>query len=153
MRKKILGLGVVVGILAALGIAFAAWTGTGTGSGTAKSITVTGVTVNPNGTGTADLYPGAAGDVYFTLTNNNPYNITFTSMTPGTLSTTNPVGCPADPNITVDTVPSGLSLVAPANSTSGVLKIEDVVHMDSGALDACQSKSFDIPLTLTGAQS
>jgi hypothetical protein len=151
-KKKFAVLTGVLAALAAVGIAFAAWTGTGTGQGRARSVTVSAATVNPVN-GTADLYPGyTQGDLYFTITNNNPYPITFTSMTPGTLSTTNPVGCPADPNISVSSA-SGLSLVAPANSTTGTLSISNVVSMDAGAGDGCQNQSFDIDITLNGAQS
>ena len=53
MRKKILGLGVVVGVLAALGIAFAAWTASGTGSGRASAISAQALTVNAQKNGSA----------------------------------------------------------------------------------------------------
>jgi len=37
-------------------------------------------------TGAADLYPGfTGGDVHFTLSNPNPYPVTFTTMTAGTV--------------------------------------------------------------------
>jgi len=100
-----------------------------------------------------DLYPGfVEGDVYFTITNANPYEITFTDMTAGniTVDADHADDCPAT-SITVESPVTGLSLVAPA--TSGQLSIDDVVTMILAAPDDCQGASFDIELTLTGTQS
>ena len=48
---------------------------------------------------------------------------------------------------------SGLSLAAPANSTTGQLSIANVVSMAAGAPDGCQGVTFTVALTLTGTQS
>jgi hypothetical protein len=137
------------------GIAFAAWTSSGVGSGRAASGTAVQLTVNA-ATGTADLFPGTTqGDVYFTITNTNPYPVTFTSMTLGSAITNTVPGdataCPPT-NVTA-TGATGLSLVAPASSTSAMLSIPNVVSMSSAAPDGCQTKTFEIPLTLSGASS
>jgi hypothetical protein len=101
--------------------------------------------------GTADLYPGfTGGDLYFTLTNPNPYTITFASMTPGAVTVTGGVGC-LPTHITVAPA-TGLSLVSPPG-TSGQLSILDVVTMVAGAPDACQAATFNVTLTLTGTQT
>jgi hypothetical protein len=149
-RKAKLAVGAgVLGALLAGGVAFAAWTGTGSGSGTATATVSVTVTINPS-TGAADLYPGFTdGDVYFTLTNPNPYSITFTDMTPGAVTPT-PATCPAG-SVTVEPA-TGLSLVSPPG-TSPQLSIADVVSMSTAAPDACQGASFDIVLTLTGSQT
>ncbi len=152
-RKSKLIIGVsLVAALAAAGVAFAAWTGTGTGSGRARAITVQAATVSPVD-GAADLYPGfTGGAVYFTIQNTNPYAITFTSMTPGTVTVdAGHASCPAS-SVTVAPA-TGLNLVAPANSTTGTLSISNVVSMAASAPDACQGASFDVQLTLNGAQS
>jgi hypothetical protein len=75
-------------------------------------------------------------------------------MTAGdvTVDAAHAAGCAAT-NITVDSPVSGLSLVAPASSTTGQLSITDVVTMISTAPDGCQGATFDIELTLTGEQS
>jgi hypothetical protein len=139
----------VLGVLLAAGVAFAAWTGTGSGSGTARATVAVTVTINPTD-GTPDLYPGFTdGDVYFTLTNGNPYPITFTSMTPGAITAT-PATCPSS-SVTVDPA-TGFSLLSPPG-TSGQLSIADVVSMSLDAPDACQGASFNVVLTLTGTQS
>ncbi len=126
------------------------------GSGRASATTAVSATVTPVDCTVApacvDLYPGfAEGDVYFTITNANPYEITFTDMTAGNI-TVDADDCPAT-SITVESPVTGLSLVAPASSTSGQLSIDDVVTMILAAPDGCQGASFDIELTLTGAQS
>src|SRR5437660_9891956 len=114
MRKKILGLGVVVGVLAALGIAFAAWTASGTGSGRASAISAQALTVNAS-TGTADLYPGfTQGDLYFTVTNPNPYGVSLTNFTSGAVTPSDPPNWPAA-NVTVTASGS----VTPALAVSG----------------------------------
>jgi hypothetical protein len=149
--KKLIVSAVALAVLLVAGAAVALWSSTGTGSGRATALSAQSVTVTAS-TGTADLYPGFAdGDVYFTLTNPNPYEITFTSMTSGTVTSSNVGACPSS-NVTVGTA-TGLSLVVAANSTSGALSIADVAAMDSAAPDGCQGVSFDVALTLTGTQS
>ena len=150
-RKKKVVIGIVTVITLGAGAAAALWSTNGTGSGTARSTSAQTVTVNAV-TGAADLYPGTtAGDVYFTLTNPNPYPVTFTSMTPGAISSSDQTACPAA-NISVLPA-SGLSLTVAANTTSSTQSIADVVAMAGTAPDGCQAKAFTIALSLTGAQS
>ena len=133
------------------GVAFAAWTADGTGSANARARTAQDLTVNAV-TGTADLYPGFTdGDLHFTLTNPNPYAVEFTSMTPGSVTSSAPGACPAS-NLTVDSA-SGLSLPVAANATSGTQSIADVVTLAAGAPDGCQGVTFTVAVTLSGAQS
>jgi hypothetical protein len=160
MRKRTIVLGgAAMAILLSAGVVFALWTAQGTGSGRARATTAVTATVTPvNCTPSPaciDLYPGYTdGDVYFTITNANPYEITFTDMTAGaiTVDADHDADCPAT-SITVDSPVSGLSLVVPASSTTAQLSIDDVVTMILAAPDGCQGASFDIALTLTGTQS
>ena len=151
-RKRSVVSAVLVGVmLTGGGIAAALWTANGSGSGQSKALSAQALTVTA-ATGAADLYPGFnAGDVFFTITNPNPYPVTFTSMTAGAITSSNPGGCPSS-NITVAGA-SGLSLAAAANSTSGTQSIVDVVTMAATAPDACQGATFTISLTLSGSQS
>lgn len=158
-RRTIMLGGAVAALLVSAGAVFALWSGQGTGSGRARATTAVTATVTPVNCAASpachDLYPGFTdGDVYFTITNTNPYAITFTGMTAGTITVdaAHAPGCPAS-SITVDSPVSGLNLVAAANSTTGQLSINDVVNMISAAPDGCQGASFDINLTLTGTQS
>ena len=158
-RRTIAVGGAMLAMLLSAGVVFALWSAQGTGSGRARATTAVTATVTPvNCTPSPaciDLYPGFTdGDLYFTITNANPYDITFTNMTAGaiTVDAGHAAGCPST-SITVDSPVTGLSLVAPANSTTAQLSIADVVNMILAAPDGCQGASFDIALTLTGAQS
>jgi hypothetical protein len=150
-RKIVVATTASVGLVVGGGLAYATWSATGAGSGQAKALTAQTLTVNA-GTGAADLYPGfTAGDMYFTINNTNPYPVTMTAMTPGTITSSDPTNCPAT---NVSAIPkSGLSLSVPASSTSGQLSIADVVSMQAAAPDGCQGVTFDIVVTLTGSQT
>ena len=140
---------VVVGFFAA--VSFAAWTGqaTGPGQSTARRserVVITGAS------GPAELYPGGpAAAVHFTLRNDNPFNILFTSMTPGTVTSSDPTACPAT-NITA-TGATGLALASPGSATTGTLSIPGVLTMSPAAPDGCQEAVFNLSMTLNGLQS
>lgn len=133
------------------GVAFAFWTSGGAGSSSTKALTAATVTVT-GAAGAADLYPGySAGNVYFTLSNSNPYPVTFTAMAAGTVTSSNPAACPSS-NITVGAA-SGLSLIVGAGATTLTQSVNGVVSMASAAPDGCQGITFTVALTLTGAES
>lgn len=137
-------------VLLTAGLAIALWSSDGSGSGRAAAVSAQTVTVNA-ATGAADLYPGnTQGDVHFTLTNDNPYPIQFTDMTPGAITSNDETNCPAS-NVTVGSE-TDLTLDVGANATSGPLSIADVVTLVSGAPDGCQGVTFTIALNLTGTQ-
>lgn len=74
--------------------AYALWTSTGSGSSGAKALTAQTITVSAS-SGPADLYPGfTQGDLFFTSANTNPYPVTFTSMTPGSITSSDETNCP-----------------------------------------------------------
>ena len=151
LKRKVAMFGLAAATVAAAGTAYAVWSSTGTGPGRAQAVTAQTVTVTA-ATGTADLYPGFAdGDVYFTLTNPNPYPVTFTSMAAGTITSSNQAACAAS-LVTVDPA-TGLSLAVGAGQTTGMQSIADVVTLAGSAPDGCQGVSFTIQLDLTGAQS
>ncbi|HEX2785768.1 MAG TPA: hypothetical protein VHN36_19495, partial [Ilumatobacteraceae bacterium] len=116
--------------------AYALWTSTGSGSSGAKALTAQTITVSAS-SGTADLYPGfTQGDLYFTSANTNPYPVTFTSMTPGSITSSDQTNCPAA-NVSVVSA-SGLSIVVPAGATASPGTVANVVTMAAGAPDGCQ---------------
>lgn len=150
-RNKMAAAVIALTVVLTAGLAVALWSANGTGSGNARALTAQTVTVNA-ATGTADLYPGfTGGDVHFTLTNTNPYPVTFDAMTPGAITSSAPGACPAS-NVTASSA-TGLSLPVAANTTSGAQSIANVVTMAAGAPDGCQGVTFTIALTLTGSQS
>ena len=148
-KKKILAIALGTTLVAGGGAAWALWSAGGSGPGRATALTAQNITATAV-TGTASLYPGATdGDLFFTLTNPNPYPVVLTSMTPGTITTSNPA-C-AVTNISVAGA-TGLTLNVAAGATSGTLSINNVVSMVAAAPDACQGVSFTIQMTLTGTQ-
>jgi hypothetical protein len=148
--KKVAVAGVGVGAVIGGTMAYALWTANGSGSGNAKALSAQSITVTA-ATGAADLYPGfTQGDVFFTVSNTNPYPVTFTGMTAGTVVSGDPTNCPAS-NVTVSS--ATVSIAVPAGATNASKSIADVVTMISGAPDGCQGVTFTIPLTLTGSQS
>lgn len=155
-RRKSLAVGVIIALgLMAGGVAFAAWSSTARNPGRAGAVTAIDLTVNAV-SGTADLFPGTTqGDVFFTITNPNPYPVVFTAMEPGGAITNTTAGdaaaCPPS-HVTLASA-TGLSLTVAASSTSGTLTIPNVVSMALAAPDGCQGKTFEIPMTLTGASS
>jgi hypothetical protein len=150
-RRAFVAMAIVGVVLTGGGIAAALWSANGSGPGQAKALSAQSLTVTA-ATGAADLYPGfTGGDVFFTITNPNPYPVTFTSMTAGTVTSSNPAACPST-NVSVANA-SGLSLAAAASSTSGTQSIANVVTMAAGAPDGCQGATFTINLTLSGSQS
>ncbi len=147
---KVLAATVGVALIGAGGIAYSLWSTAGVGPGQAGALTAQSITVTA-AAGAADLYPGGtAGAVHFTLTNPNPYPVTFTSMSAGTVTSSDPVACPAS-NVTVAGA-TGLSLTVGANATSSPQSIAGVVSMALAAPDGCQAKTFTVALTLAGSQ-
>ena len=131
--------------------ALALWLSSATGSGNARALTATTISVTAT-TGAADLYPGfTQGKVFFTAANTNPYNVTLTSLTSGTVTSSDQTNCPAS-NVTVANA-SGLSLLVPAGATAQAGSVANVVTMAPTAPDGCQGVTFTIGLTFTGTQS
>ena len=138
-------------VLLSAAVAFAVWTSQGVGSGNARAVSAQTVTVNAS-TGPADLYPGGSGALYFTLTNPNPYPITFTAGSLGAVTSSDPTNCPAG-NLSGNGPFSGLSLPVAANGTSPQESIAGAVTLAHGAPDGCQGVVFTVAVTLTGTQN
>jgi hypothetical protein len=150
-KRKFIVLGVTAAAAVSAGAAYALWSANASGPAGSRALTAQTITVTA-ATGAADLYPGfTGGGVYFTLANSNPYPVTFTAMTPGTITSSNAGACPAG-NLTVAS-PTGLSIPVPANSTNVAASIANVATLASAAPDGCQGVSFTIAMSLTGSQS
>jgi hypothetical protein len=142
-----------IGTIGAAGIvAYAAWSAAGTGSGSAKALTAQTITATA-ASGTADLYPGGpAGTVYFTLSNPNPYAVTMTGVSYGTITSSDPINCSAT-NASIDAgAPSTVSFPLSAHASGVSDSIPGVLALAHAAPDGCQGVSFTVALTLSGAQ-
>ena len=147
--KTIGGAVLSMSVIGGATIVYGAWSTDGGGSTRASSRTAQPVTLAVS-SGTADLYPGANGAVYFTVTNPNPYPIRITGATFGTVTSSDGTACPASNVTTTDR--SGLALDVGANATSATLSIGSAVTMLSTAPDGCQNKTFTIATTVVGNQ-
>lgn len=134
------------------GTAWAYFTSTGSGTGHATVGSPVSLTITAT-SGTADLLPGGTGAVYFTLTNNNPFGVTFTQVATGaTVVSTNIVACPSanvsiSPALPYTFTPA---VTVSANTTSGTKSIANLVALANTAPSACQNVTFTVTLTLQG---
>jgi hypothetical protein len=140
-----------VAVVAAAGVGYALWTASGTGSGEAKAKSAVALTVSA-GTASAQLYPGASGDVVFSLTNPNPYNVSLTGWSGATVtSTSDTVGCPAS-NFTINAGSITPTTITGSNGT-GTVTVTNGITMVSAAPNACQGVTVTVNATLTGIQA
>jgi hypothetical protein len=118
---------------------------------TEQTVTLNAVALSSSA---ASLYPGGpAGNVYFTVTNPNPYAIEITGVTWGTPVSNDPSACPSSViSIASGASTTGLDLSVPADGTSSAIEVNSVLDLSSSATDACQGNAFSVPLTVTGEQ-
>jgi len=158
MRKSIKRAGFVgVSVLAAssVGIAFAAWTSNGSGSGSAASGANTAISATTAST-SGLLFPSGSAAVTLTLVNPNPYPVTVTQINNGTGAiTSGDAACDAANGVSFSdqtgswTIPAK---TAAGNGTVGVT-LASAARMSNDSNNACQSKTFTIPVALVGASS
>ncbi|MDT7550431.1 MAG: hypothetical protein QOE84_2825 [Actinomycetota bacterium] len=143
---------VVAGVLLS-GVSYAYWTATGGGTATVGSVTAVPLGITPGAL--ADLYPGKPVEaITFTVTNTNPYAVVLGSPTLGTVTSNSEGTCGGAANLTVTPGPytfAGAPVTVPASGSISV-SINNFVQMKTTALDACQTKVFNFPFTLTGTQ-
>jgi hypothetical protein len=143
--------------------AYAAWHASGIGLGTAKTIGAVNLTIVADTGHGSDLYPGASGAIYFTITNPNPYPVSLTSASLGTPRNQDSAStCQASTNgVTNVTVTGGsipVSIGVPARAGTGVANpaavsanLPGAIQMTMQADPSCQSQIFLVPVTLSGA--
>jgi len=156
IRKSAIVGAIVAAVLAGSGVAFATWSVSGSGTGSALANTGQTVTLNAVAltSSSASLFPGGpAGNVYFTVTNPNPYAVKITSVAWGTPVSANPSAC-ASSLISVDaSAPTtGMSLTVPASGTSLPVQVNGVLDLSASATDTCQGNAFNVPITASGQQ-
>ena len=149
----------LLGILFAGSVAFAAWTATGTGAGSAKAISPTAINVTGT-TATADLYPGKTqGSLYVEFQNPNPYGVSLTTITPGTVTVDGAhAGCNVA-SVSLDGVYPQLPIALTADDAAAggtdefAGPLTNAVTMTTAAVDACQGATFTINLTISGTST
>lgn len=169
LRRRV---GVVAGVFVLLfggGVAVASWTATGIGQGSARAASVSGLVVTA-GSPLGALYPlpadttpatgygsGTVGSVSTTVANPNPFPVTITSATIGSV-TSSPLGgrtCAAGSVLPTSSAPIPLSppVTLAAGSAPTAVTVPGALYMVSTAEDGCQGASFSVPVTVTGASA
>jgi hypothetical protein len=144
--QKFVVVGVIVAVVTAAGIAFAAWTASGTGSGSAKATSAQGLVVTA-GTASGDLYPGGVGNVQLHVQNPNPYAVTITDVTGNGAITSDNATCTPNSGVTF-TAQHGLSQGVPANSSANIT-LTGAAAMATTSDNACQGATFTIPVSVS----
>ena len=169
LRRRV---GVVLGVTLLLtggGVAVASWTASGTGQGSARAASVTGLLVGA-GSPVGALYPlpadstpatgygsGTVGSVAATVTNPNPFPVTITSATVGSV-TASPVGgrtCAAGNVLPTTTAPVPLTppVTLAASSAPTPVTCPGALYVIATAADGCQGATFSVSVTVTGASA
>jgi hypothetical protein len=152
-RGLILVVASVLAIVLAGGVAIALWSASGSGSGTTKAITAQTLTVTAAATPTADLFPGASGALQFTVTNPNPYPVSMTAISYGSVTSSDQANCPAS-NLTLGAGGAlGTPISVPASGTSGAASVPSAATLAVSAPNGCQGVTFTVAVTLTGTQT
>ena len=144
--RKILVAVAVVAVAVTGAFASAAWLSSGTGDGAAKADTQKGIVITA-GTPTAQLFPGAKGDLKVDVKNDNPYPIAVTTIDgAGTITSSDDV-CTKSTGVTFADQAGVGTKIAPGATESITLK--DSVAMDNSSDDACQGATFTVPVKVT----
>lgn len=157
-RRRLVTLAGSVAMLIVGSIVFAAWLVPGNGSGYAKAKQSQALTTSDVGaTTTAQLYPGATGDVKVQINNPNAFPVTVTAVDGNGAISSNNAGCTdvgGDVSKKTGVTYSNQSLssgnVVPANG-SLTLTLSNAVSMSNESVNACQGAIFSIPVTFTAS--
>jgi hypothetical protein len=149
LRRKLTLMGAVLALFLLGSVVFAAWLVTGEGNGAAQAVTADDLVVQP-GTTSADLYPGADGDVNLSIENPNAFDVEVqTIVADGAVTTTAP-GCnTTGVSFTDQTGITGMTVAAGATIN---VSLDDAASMNNSSDNACQGATFSVPVAVT-AQS
>ncbi len=140
----------VIAVGATSSTAFALWTTTGAGTTSATADRARDLTASPVTVGTNLLYPGATVDAKVTISNPNPWAVTVSTITGGTVASDKGTGCDASTGVTF--VDQRGSFTVPASS-SVTFALPGAVSMSNASDSSCQGAVFTIPVTLSGTSS
>jgi hypothetical protein len=148
---------VVVAVLmlgaVAVGVGLSAWSISGTGNGAAKATTASAITLaDASGFTSADLYPGATGNLKLRATNPNPFPVRITAVSGnGTITSDKGAACDASTGVTLANQ-SGLTLDLAAGATA-TLTVPNAVSMSNSSDNSCQGAVFTVPVSLTAVSN
>ena len=152
LSKRITIGSLVVGVLMAGSIAFAAWTTNGAGSGYVAAGSEQDLTTLPVAASTTSLlYPNGTADVKVKISNPNPYKVLVTAINNGTGSILSGDGTCDASNGVAFANQSG-SWTVPAAGTL-IVTLANAASMSNASVNACQGQTFAIPVALTGTST
>ena len=142
----------VLGVVA-VGVGLSAWSITGSGNGAAKATTASAITLaDASGFTSADLYPGATGNLKLRATNPNPFPVRITAVSGyGTITSDKGAACDASTGVTLANQ-SGLTLDLAAGATA-TLTVPNAVSMSNSSDNSCQGAVFTVPVSLTAVSN
>jgi hypothetical protein len=152
-RKLIVAAGVLVLAIVAVGVGLGAWSIGGSGNGAAKATTASNITLaDATAFTTADLYPGATGNLKLRATNPNPFPVRITAVSGnGTITSDKGAACDGSTGVTFANQ-TGLTLDLAAGATA-TLTVPSSVSMSNASDNSCQGAVFTIPVTLTAVSN
>ena len=152
-KRNIVVGAMVVLVLGAIGLAYAAWTTNGSGSGYAKAGSSQALTtVDVSASTAATLYPGASGDVLLKVNNPNPYPVRVTDVA-GNGAVTADSGHAACVTTGVTFTDQHGQTIDIAPSTQTQVTLTGAAKMSNASDNGCQGATFTIPVSLTGASN
>jgi hypothetical protein len=152
-RRTVVALTIVVVGTVAVGVGLGAWSLGGTGNGAAKATTASSITLaDAAAYTTADLYPGATGNLKLRATNPNPFPVRITAVSGnGTITSDKGAACDASTGVSL-TNQTGLTLDLAAGATA-TLTVPNSVSMSNASDNSCQGAVFTVPVSLTAVSN
>jgi hypothetical protein len=154
-RKRTIGVALAVLAVAvvAVGVGLGAWSLGGTGNGSAKATTASNITLaDASAFTSADLYPGATGNLKLRATNPNPFPVRITAVSGnGTITSDKGAACDASTGVTLANQ-TGLTLDLAAGQTA-TLTVTNSVSMSNASDTTCQGAIFTVPVSLTAVSN
>jgi hypothetical protein len=152
-RNLIIVLAVLLLGVVAVGVGLSAWSLGGSGNAAAKATTASAITLaDASAFTTADLYPGATGNLKLRATNPNPFPVRITAVSGnGTITSDKGAACDASTGVTLANQ-TGLTLDLAASSTA-TLTVANAVSMSNASDTTCQGAIFTVPVSLTAVSN
>ncbi|MDP9329881.1 MAG: hypothetical protein M3P11_04480 [Actinomycetota bacterium] len=151
--KKLTVSAVFVGVALAGSLAFAAWTTGGSGSGyvaagSEQDLTTLSVAAST----TSLLYPTGSADVKVKINNPNTYNVLVTAINNSGTGSIVSGDATCDTSNGVSYTNQSGTWTVPASGTLTVT-LTNAAAMSNASVNACQGKTFTIPVALTGSST
>ncbi|MGH9042582.1 MAG: hypothetical protein ACRDZ3_20400 [Acidimicrobiia bacterium] len=151
IRKSLVVLAITAVTMTVAGAAFAAWVAKGQGNGYTQATTAKDLTTLAAST-SAQLFPGATGDLFITVKNDNPYPVRVTDVeTDGAITSDKGSACDASTGVSF-TDQHLQTLNVPANGSAS-FQVTGAVAMSNASDNSCQGATFTVPTKLTGVSA